>query len=74
MSTRTNQPILDSTLSCPHCGAQHHERMPTDACQYFYQCSECQELIKPKPSDCCVYCSYGTVRCPPMQSEGGTCC
>ena len=30
-------------------------------------------LLKPKAGDCCVYCSYGTVACPPIQ-QGGNCC
>jgi hypothetical protein len=30
-------------------------------------------LLRPKSGDCCVYCSYGTNRCPPMQ-QSGTCC
>ncbi len=31
--------------------------------------------LKPKAGDCCVYCSYGTVPCPPIQERGkGTCC
>jgi hypothetical protein len=64
---------LRSTLTCPHCGAKHDETMPTDACQYFYQCTNCQQVIKPKEGDCCVYCSYGTVKCPPMQAEKGCC-
>ncbi|WP_339879956.1 GDCCVxC domain-containing (seleno)protein, partial [uncultured Algoriphagus sp.] len=28
---------------------------------------------KPKKGDCCVYCSYGTVPCPPIQ-ENKPCC
>ncbi|HEY7997903.1 MAG TPA: GDCCVxC domain-containing (seleno)protein, partial [Pseudolabrys sp.] len=28
----------------------------------------CGERLKPKPGDCCVFCSYGSVPCPPMQS------
>nr|WP_283817643.1 GDCCVxC domain-containing (seleno)protein [Bradyrhizobium diazoefficiens] len=27
----------------------------------------------PKSGDCCVFCSYGTVPCPPKQSEGSCC-
>lgn len=74
MSTAPHTPIPDSVLTCPNCGAQHQERMPNDACQYFYQCANCHLVIKPKPGDCCVYCSYGTVKCPPMQAEGGCHC
>ena len=66
---------LKSTITCPHCGYQKEEIMPTDACQFFYECENCHQILKPKPGDCCVYCSYGTKHCPPIQ-EGGksNCC
>ena len=48
--------------------------MPTDACQYFYDCKGCGELLRPKQGDCCVYCSYGTEVCPPMQNGVSDCC
>jgi len=41
--------------------------MPTDACQWFYDCRGCGALLRPKTGHCCVYCSYGTVPCPPVQ-------
>jgi hypothetical protein len=63
---------LESTLTCPHCGHRATETMPTDACQFFYDCKGCGERLKPKPGDCCVFCSYGSVPCPPMQA--GNCC
>ncbi|MEE8298050.1 MAG: GDCCVxC domain-containing (seleno)protein [Thermodesulfobacteriota bacterium] len=25
--------------------------------------------VQPKPGDCCVFCYYGRVKCPPKQSE-----
>lgn len=64
---------LESTLTCPVCGHSQSETMPTDACQWFYECSACHTVLKPKPGDCCVYCSYGTVACPPIQ-QGDSCC
>lgn len=64
---------LKSTITCPLCGHQKVETMPTDACQYFYECENCKKIVKPKKGDCCVYCSYGTVKCPPKQLET-TCC
>ena len=63
---------LHSTLTCPHCGHQQVEQMPTDSCQWFCDCAKCDAVLKPLPGDCCAYCSYGTVPCPPIQ-EGGTC-
>jgi hypothetical protein len=65
--------ILQSTITCPQCGFQKTETMPTDACQYFYECEGCRKLLRPKPGDCCVYCSYGSVKCPPIQA-GASCC
>ncbi len=61
-----------SVITCPSCGHRERERMPTDACQFYYECKGCNELLRPKPGDCCVYCSYGSVRCPPVQ-QGGEC-
>ena len=62
-------PMLVSTITCPHCGAKRIETMPTDACQFFYECAGCGALLRPKPGDCCVFCSYGTVPCPSRQSS-----
>lgn len=62
-----------SVITCPQCGRQDRQRMPTDACQYYYDCTGCGELLKPKAGDCCVYCSYGSVKCPPAQVGGGCC-
>lgn len=61
-----------STLTCPQCGRRSKDLMPTDACQYFYDCKGCGALLKPLPGDCCVYCSFGDVKCPPIQM--GDCC
>ena len=43
--------------------------MPTDSCLYFYDCKGCGAVLKPKPGDCCVFCSYGSLPCPPVQLE-----
>ena len=62
--------VLRSSITCPLCGHTKKETMPTDACMFFYECSECRSRLKPMPGDCCVFCSYGTVKCPPIQAEG----
>ncbi|AII54468.1 hypothetical protein N008_21320 (plasmid) [Hymenobacter sp. APR13] len=48
--------------------------MPTDACQWFYECTSCHTVLKPLAGDCCVFCSYGTVPCPPIQEQGTGAC
>ena len=70
------RPVLVSTLTCPACGHSVTETMPTDACLFYWDCPGCGALVRPKPGDCCVFCSYGSVRCPPKQADeaGSTCC
>ena len=64
---------LKSEITCQNCGHKKVEDMPTNACQFFYECENCKMILKPKEGDCCVYCSYGTVACPPIQ-ENKSCC
>ncbi len=61
--------IRFSTITCPVCGHSKTEEMPGDSCQFFYQCENCHSLIRPNEGDCCVYCSYGSVKCPSRQIE-----
>lgn len=68
---------LQSRLTCPNCGHESVETMPTDACTHFHVCNGCGTTLSPKPGDCCVFCSYGSVPCPPIQqraSGGLPCC
>ena len=60
---------LESVLTCPFCGHAKREIMPTETCQFFYVCSNCGKNIRPKPGDCCVFCSYGSAKCPSKQAE-----
>ena len=64
---------LHSTLTCPQCGHRAREAMPTNACWFFYDCTACGAQLQPKPGDCCVFCSYGDVPCPPIQ-QSRSCC
>jgi hypothetical protein len=59
--------VLESTIKCPYCGFNSTETMPTDHCVITYICAGCSRTLRPKPGDCCVFCSYGDVRCPPEQ-------
>ena len=69
----TVEPILDSTITCPECGHSAAETMLSDACQYFYDCRGCGRVLKPLKGDCCVFCSYGDMPCPPIQEDRGCC-
>ena len=70
----TNEIILESTITCPECGHQETETMPVDSCQFFYECKNCNEMLKPNDGDCCVFCSYCDVKCPPIQKGDRGCC
>jgi len=60
--------VTESTLTCPHCGHSETLAMPVDACQWSLECSACATVLTPLPGDCCVFCSYATTPCPPIQS------
>ncbi|WP_233471343.1 GDCCVxC domain-containing (seleno)protein [Zooshikella ganghwensis] len=57
----------ESIITCPQCGYKQAGFMPTNACQWFLPCESCKFMMRPKPGDCCVFCSYGTVPCPSKQ-------
>ncbi|MEO5818962.1 MAG: GDCCVxC domain-containing (seleno)protein [Vicinamibacteraceae bacterium] len=61
-----------ATITCPNCGAAATETMPADQCVYFYECTACRAVLRPKYGDCCVFCSYADRPCPPKAS--GACC
>ncbi|WP_343224444.1 GDCCVxC domain-containing (seleno)protein [Methylocystis rosea] len=65
--------------SSVRCGLRSAEAMPPDACQIIGECKGCGALLRPKAGDCCVFCSYGNVPCPPIQEakergRAGGCC
>ena len=61
--------VYTSVIRCPACGFTKEETMPENACQHFYQCESCQRMLQPREGDCCVFCSYGSVKCPPEQAK-----
>ena len=65
-------PRLVSVLTCPACGQRAEESMPVDACRFFYVCGGCGVKLRPRPGDCCVFCSYGSVPCPPCQAAAAS--
>ena len=65
--------VLESTLTCPKCSHTTSEEMPLDSCRFFHECVQCHALMRPKSGDCCVFCSYGSLKCPPVQMQGRCC-
>ena len=60
--------IVVSAITCPQCSTAKTERMPVDACQIVYKCTGCGFILQPRSGNCCVFCSYGSVPCPPIQA------
>ncbi|HEY9000934.1 MAG TPA: GDCCVxC domain-containing (seleno)protein [Mucilaginibacter sp.] len=64
---------LKSVITCPVCDHAKEEMMAIDSCAYFYECENCKALLKALPGHCCVFCSYGSTKCPPVQLSGSCC-
>ena len=69
MKNVENNIVLESEITCPECGYKKIETMPTDSCQFFYECGNCGTILRPKQGDCCVFCSYGDTICPSIQKK-----
>ena len=65
--------VHNSTITCPNCGFKKTEVMSLNSCQFFYECSKWKSILKPKKEDCCVFCSYGDVKCLPIQIDSKCC-
>jgi hypothetical protein len=68
---RCPMPVTEATITCPECGTARREAMPENACQHFYTCTSCGTMLRPRQSDCCVFCSYSDQLCPPKQQSAG---
>ena len=62
-------PPVTSLLRCPHCGYAAEVALPDNACVIMQECDGCDVVIRPKAGDCCVFCSYGSAPCPPVQAS-----
>ena len=63
---------LELMLTCPKCGHQAVETMPTDACQFFYECKGCGEILKRLAGDCwrVLLLRFGSLPARPEVGEG----
>jgi hypothetical protein len=64
---RARAVATEATITCPDCGARARETMPENACVRAYACRGCGVTMTAKPGDCCVFCSYADIACPPKQ-------
>ncbi|WP_428984160.1 GDCCVxC domain-containing (seleno)protein [Ralstonia psammae] len=64
--------VLESVLTRPHCGSAKRDLMPRRPCLFYWGCPQWRTLLRPKPRDCCLFCSFGSVPCPPSTCSGDT--
>ena len=65
----TAKPSEESEITCPKCGHKKMEQLPTEVCLVSYTCENCKEVMHPKDGDCCVFCTYGSHKCPSKQGS-----
>lgn len=51
MENMEKEIILQSIITCPNCGHSKEETMPTDSCQFFYECENCHTVLKPESGE-----------------------
>jgi hypothetical protein len=62
-----NGVVQDCVITCPVCSTKVQEVMSSEAPKRKYHCPRCLTWLSPKPGDHCIYDSYGSVKCPPIQ-------
>ncbi len=67
INNETDAVSLESEITCPKCNFRKKEMMPDDYCVLKYICTNCKAEIYPDEKDCCVFCTYGTHKCPSKQ-------
>jgi hypothetical protein len=63
---------LMATITCPHCATETPAVMPEESCQFFWDCPACGNVLRPKPGDCCVFCSFADTPCLPVRRTGSS--
>ena len=63
----TNENSNTTDITCPECGHTATEILPTEVCVIKYNCENCQVVLTPDEKDCCVFCTFGTHKCPSKQ-------
>jgi len=65
----TSKTSTESEITCPKCSHRKIEKLPTEVCLVSYTCENCKEILHPKDGDCCVFCTYGSHKCPSKQDR-----
>ena len=58
---------LESTITCPGCGHSRTMTMEEFDPRTVWPCPACGSTLRPLPGEHCIYCSYASLPCPPVQ-------
>jgi hypothetical protein len=56
-----------SVITCPVCSHSVSEKVSRETLKRVFHCPQCLTWLAPKPGDHCIYDSYGSFKCPPLQ-------
>ena len=59
--------ILETVMTCPSCHAKEKQTMWPHFIESVFVCNKCNKPHLQIPDRCCIYCSYGSIECPPIQ-------
>jgi hypothetical protein len=59
--------VKNCVITCPVCNTKVQEVMSSETPKRKYHCPKCLTWLSPKSGDHCIYDSYGSVKCPPIQ-------
>lgn len=65
--------FTEAVIACPFCGFKKNETMPAAYSEKEYTCAKCAKVLTPKEGECCVFCSYSNMICPPQQEKRDCC-
>ncbi|WP_394352849.1 GDCCVxC domain-containing (seleno)protein [Flavivirga algicola] len=58
---------LKTTISCPYCHHKMTTKMSQTSIHYLHECNNCFKVLRVPKDNCCIFCSYGTRKCPSAQ-------
>ncbi len=61
--------LLETTISCPYCNHKMTAKMSQTSIHFLHECNNCHKILKPVKGHCCIFCSYGDIKCPNTQKE-----
>ena len=65
--TSSHEINLKTVITCQSCGMAEEIMMHPKLPEQKFVCKKCSAELLAQAGECCVFCSYGSVKCPPIQ-------